>query len=508
MENNKNSQRKIGVMLSYTSLALSTILSLVYTPILLDKIGQGEYGVYNLVASAASYLTLLSLGFGSAYVRFFSRYYAVGDEKGEAGLNALYFLLYCTMGFLALVLGAILAFNSEVVFKKLSAEEASLAKKLLLILTVNTAISFPLSVFDAIVTAHERFLFQKILIMAKRVLTPCLILVLLLFGYRSMALVFVHLALTVVTGAISVFYVFRTVRAKFDFHNMQFGILREMASYSFFVFVIMITDQICWNLDKFLLGVYRGAIQIAIYGVAAQLNNYFLTFSDIVSNVFTPKIHLMVAEKKSLSDMTDLMIRVGRVQFYIAMLIFMGYVFFGQAFICVWAGSEYKESYLIGLVLFLGATLPLIESVSNELLRALGLHKAYALLVAISAVLNLAISIPLCLWFGALGCAIGTTVSLIFCSWIARNIYMSKKGIEVGRFFKAIGKMLPSLILPIFAGTLIMLFAEMNNYLSIFLYIALFVIVFAGSMWLFAMNDEEKEIVLKPVRRIMRRKEK
>ena len=498
MKLNSSKQRQLGVMLSYISLAVSTLLSLVYTPLLLDKLGQEEYGVYTLVASAVSYLTLLSLGFGSAYVRFYSRYAASKDRDGEYRLNGTYFLIYCVMGVLALVIGGVLAFNSGLVFKGLSDEEANLAKTLLLILVVNTAISFPLSVFDAIVTAHECFIFQKILIMIKRILTPCLVMVLLLLGYRSIALVVVNLLLTVVTGAASVYYVFAKIHTKFRFRGLQVWLLKEMSSYSFFIFIIMIADQISWNLDKLLLGVFQSSIQIAIYGVAAQLNSYYLTFSDVVSNVFTPKIHTMVAENKSKRDLTDLMTRVGRIQFYIAMLIFLGYLFFGQSFIRIWAGEEYGSSYVIGIVLLGSVTLPLIESISTEVLRALGLHKQYSLIVCATAVLNLLLSIPLSIWFGAMGCAIGTAVAMFVCSWVMRNIYLKRKaGIEIGRFFKELAKMLPSLVLPAIAGVVIMLFAPIHGYVSLLLYILLYVAVFFVSIWLFAMNNEEINLVRK-----------
>ncbi|MDU2202179.1 MAG: polysaccharide biosynthesis protein, partial [Anaerococcus hydrogenalis] len=67
-------QRKTGALLSYVSIILNTLLTLFYTPIILRYLGDAEYGVYELTASLVAYLGLLSLGFGSAYVRFYYRY--------------------------------------------------------------------------------------------------------------------------------------------------------------------------------------------------------------------------------------------------------------------------------------------------------------------------------------------------------------------------------------------------------------------------------------------------
>ena len=64
LNKNRNiSQLKIGVILSYISTALSFIINLTYTPIMIRLLGQSEYGLYTLVGSFVSYLSLFSLGF-------------------------------------------------------------------------------------------------------------------------------------------------------------------------------------------------------------------------------------------------------------------------------------------------------------------------------------------------------------------------------------------------------------------------------------------------------------
>ena len=45
----KVNQIKAGAILSYLSMGLSTIISLVYTPIMLQRLGESEFGVYQAV---------------------------------------------------------------------------------------------------------------------------------------------------------------------------------------------------------------------------------------------------------------------------------------------------------------------------------------------------------------------------------------------------------------------------------------------------------------------------
>jgi len=42
-------QIRAGAALSYVSMALSTVISLVYTPIMLRQLGDSEFGVYQAV---------------------------------------------------------------------------------------------------------------------------------------------------------------------------------------------------------------------------------------------------------------------------------------------------------------------------------------------------------------------------------------------------------------------------------------------------------------------------
>ena len=47
-------QVRLGAVLSYVSMGLSTLISLIYTPIMLDRLGETEYGVYGAVGPIIS----------------------------------------------------------------------------------------------------------------------------------------------------------------------------------------------------------------------------------------------------------------------------------------------------------------------------------------------------------------------------------------------------------------------------------------------------------------------
>ena len=87
-------QRKLGSIISYVQMALGVIVSLIYTPYMIKILGQSEYGLYNTVASTISMMSVLSLGFNSSYIRYYSRYKEEQDTDSIYKLNGLFVLIF------------------------------------------------------------------------------------------------------------------------------------------------------------------------------------------------------------------------------------------------------------------------------------------------------------------------------------------------------------------------------------------------------------------------------
>lgn len=104
-------QKKAGVLLSYGQTALSTLISLTYTPVMLRLLGQSEYGLYTLVNGFVSNLSLLSFGMGSAYMRYYSRAEVQDGEEGVARINGMFMTIFFVISLLCLLTGGVLVAN-------------------------------------------------------------------------------------------------------------------------------------------------------------------------------------------------------------------------------------------------------------------------------------------------------------------------------------------------------------------------------------------------------------
>ncbi|MDY3007049.1 oligosaccharide flippase family protein [Anaerococcus porci] len=499
------SQRKVGAVLSYLSIIINTLLTLAYTPIILNYLGDAEYGVYELTASLVAYLGLLSLGFGGAYIRFYYGYKVKNDDSGIRKLNGLFIIVFMFMAFIALFLGIILILNLDTILSgKLSIGEISLSKKLMSILVVNIFLTFPTSVFEAYITANEKFIFQKIIMLIRLILSPVLGIPLLMIGFKSVGLVIVTTLISFFALISNSYFAIKKLGMRFDFTSIDKKLLKAISVFSSFIFLTMITEQINWSVDKFVLGKFVGSLAVTSYAMGSIIYRAYQQLAASIVNVFVPQINRMVSNDESDMEITKLFAKISRIQMYVLMLFLLGFFAFGKFFISnIWLNKSYIESYYVALILMSASFLSLIQSIGIDIQRAKNLHRFTAIVFFIVAITNFFISIPLAIKFGPIGSALGTAITVTIGNGIIMNIYYYKRiGIDIFYYFKEIILVLRGMI-PAILISLIIYKINIKSIYEFIGYIIAFVIFYCFTSWYLSMNKFEKDLVRKPIKSLI-----
>ncbi len=495
-EQRRSRQIRIGAILGYINYIVKMAIQLIYVPIMLRFLGKNEYGVYQLVASLISYLSLLNFGFGGAYLRFYAQ--CKNDRGKQEKVNGTFLLVFSFFAVLALIVGFFITANSDVILgNKMSIDELALAKKLLAILTVNMALTFPISVFTSVITAKEEFVFLRCLDLLRNILNPFLVIFLLILGYGSIGIVLVTTLLTVLSGIITIWYLKIKLKIRFDFRQFDFGLVKEISVFSSFLFLNSIIEQINWNVDKFILGRTVGAAAIATYSIGAQINNIYVQITDMLATVLAPRINEVVAtEKNSLEILNKIFVKVGRLQAYIIMLVLSGFIIYGRKFILFWAGSGYDEAYYITLLLIIPISIPLCQTIGVDIQQAMNKHQYRSIVYTIIAIGNVLISIPLSMKLGAIGAALGTTIGLVIGNGIVMNIIYAKiVELDVKSFWKKVTPVFKALVAPVILGVLIKYLFPIQTLKDLLIEGIIFTAIYALSVYFIAMNVEEKNII-------------
>jgi len=498
-------ERKIGVILSYVAIIINTFLQLLYTPFLTSHLGQSEYGLYSLVSSLIGYLTVLDLGFSNAIVIYTAKYRAQKKEEEMKKLHGMFFLLFCAIGVFASILGLILYFQVPTMFgNSMNSVEIEKAKIMMLILTFNLSVTFPLSIYASIISAYEKFVFQKGIAILSALLKPLLMLPLLFLGYKSISLTLVITGVNLFVLASNYIYCKKNLKLKIKFLGFDKKLFWKIFSYSFFIFLGTIVDKINWSVDQFILGAVSGTVAVSLYAVASQINNLFVSLSSSVNSVFLPKITKMIAQNCKEEELSNEFIKIGRLQFYFIFLLVSGFSLFGKNFIELWVGPQYHTSYYITLILIIPLSLAIIQNIGLSILQAKNLYHFRSILYVFLAIFNVVISIFLAKEYGGVGSALGTSIALLIGNVIIMNIYYFKKvQINVLKFWKEILKLALPLLLPIGIILVVEKVLILEGIWNLLCYGSLFVLLYAF-IAIQIMNPYEKSLILGIVKKIRR----
>lgn len=497
---------KIGIILSYISMILGYCINLLYTPILLKSVGQSDYGLYNLVVSIVGYLSLLTLGFSSSYMRYYSKFKLENDEQEIKNLNSMFLLIFFVLGIISTVLGEILILNfKKILGNNLSIEEIYKAKILLQILVINLFFSFINIVFDCYIVAHEKYTYQKTVQLFKIVINPLIVLPLVYIGYGIIGLGIGTTVLNIFIVLTNIFYSLKVLEMKFSLTKPKLKLFRELFSFSSFIFLYMIIDQLNWNIGRILLGKYKGTTEIAIFSVGAQLNTYVIQFSLVISSVFIPTINRIVAENKYSKELSKIFINVGRFQYVLVSLLVTGFIYFGKNFIEIWAGKNFQTSYYVAIVMMIPMVFVVIQNIGIEIRKAQNNHKIPAVVMLAIAIINIILSIPLIKQWGAIGSATSTSITVIL-NQIFINIYYKKiVKLDILLFWKKILFITKGIIPMIFLWYIIKKYIISDLGLKYMIYILPYTTFYMIFIFLFGINKEEKEFIINKLKKVVRR---
>lgn len=502
-------QIKVGAFLSYLIIGLNNIIGLLYTPFMLRMMGQTEYGLYSLVVSVVAYLTVFDLGFGNAIVRYTAKMRAENNKEKQYEMFGIFLLLYSFIGFITFCIGFIITGHVNTLFKvTMSVEEMDKVRIMLMLMICNLAFTFPMSIFGSIITAYENFVFQKLVNLVRIILNPVVMIIMLLIGYRAIGMVVVVTIFNVLTLLMNAWFCFYKLKIKIRLRKSSFDwpFLKEISIYSFWIFLNAIIDRIYWDSGQFILGMLTGVSVIAVYAVALQLVNIYKGFSTAISGLFLPRVTAMVTNNEGNDKISELFIRIGRIQYIILAFILSGFIVFGRVFIRFWAGPDYAQSYYIALLLFIPLLIPLIQNIGITVLQAKNKMKFRSILYLVVSICSLGISVPLAKLYGGIGCALGTAFALVIGQIIIMNIYYHKRvGLDMIAFWKEIGKMSVIPIVLSLLGCLLLYYVQLDSWGMFVLIVFVFSVVYIFLFWFKGMNQYERDLFMKPIQKMQKK---
>ena len=511
----QKSELKLGVSLSYVLMLVTNIAGFLLVPFLIKMLGKEGYGLYEAIGALAGYMAVLDFGVNSTITRYIAKYRAEGNGEKQKNLLALCLMLYSLFAVVVIIAGVVIWLNMGAIYKaKFTSNEIETAKTMFLILVANIALSLPLRSFTAVMNGHERFTLPRVLNILRVLLRLAAIFVFLSLKFGVISIVVIDTVLNIGMLILIMLYALIKMKVKVKLEHFDLLFLKELFIFSLPIFLTMVYDQIFWKVDQTIISIMLGTAAVAAVGSAMRIVLIFMRFSTSVSEVFLPRVTQMVVGNATGDDLTDLMIRVGRIQLLVLGVILSGYLIFGQNFFLLYIGRTQQGLdtgliYWIGVVIMVPLTLPLIQNTGISILVAKNKHRFRSVVYFIIAVLNIILTIFLVRTYHIIGASIATAIALTLGNGIIINIYYSRViGLKIGRFFKdCVGRLLVPIAISSGFGWLILRFlAVPNSWLNLIMCCVIYLAVYSAVVWLIGMNAYEKGMVKKVIGKIAGKK--
>ena len=244
---------------------------------------------------------------------------------------------------------------------------------------------------------------------------------------------------------------------------------------------------------------------IAIFGIAMTIEGYVYTFASAINGLFLPKVTRMVANNQN-DDILPLMIKVGRIQFYIIGMIFLGFICVGQNFINVWVGGDFSDVYLCVILMIAPSFISLAQEIGATTVIVQNKVKKSAKISVIKAVLNLGLGYPLAKVMGVQGMAISIFISYAVSTALFNRLYHYDLGINIPLFFKeSLFKMGGFMIIVCALCYSMNIVLNNNGWIHFIIKFMIFILVYNVIMFAMCLNRDEKNLLKSPLKKYISR---
>jgi len=176
-------------------------------------------------------------------------------------------------------------------------------------------------------------------------------------------------------------------------------------------FLLFMLDVIVWQRSELvLIAHWRGAAELSFYALASMISASMMEIPPVLLSTCILPLLLRYVPGQRYSNTADAFIKTSCYMIVLAVLLCVVMVLFCPAIISSWFGDTYLPTVTPLRILLIGSTIGSISTVSLTYLANGERKQAQTQLGAITAALNIVLSIPCILMWGITGAALASTV--------------------------------------------------------------------------------------------------
>ena len=473
-------------------------MSLLYVPLLLRAIGDGEYGLYQMIGSIIACLSVVNATLSAGATRYYCKYYALGDETGMANvlgtLRRVYRISYVIIFIASLVLALVVRVAYAPSF---TASELAEAPLMIMVLGLNLMIGLDNTLSIAVITAHEDFVFLKGTQTAIAVLQVPFILLCVHYEPFALTVCIAQTLANLVLRTMQHVYARKRLGMDLQLRHRDHALERELLVFSSGIVLGSIADQVFWKTDQLILGYMSGTETVAVYAVGMLIATTFMNLGTAMASVYMPRASELWNKDHDVSVMSDLFRQVSRIATIPVMLILTGFTVFGRDFIRLWAGENYGEAWVVAMIVMVPFSIDILQNTGLIILQVMDKYGFRAKMYVVAALFNLVLTMLLTSRFGSIGAASSTAIAIVLSSGLVLNWYYDRRvGMDMRRFWLSLFRELVPIALLCAAAFFVWdMWVGRVGWLELVLGIAVYTVLFCVVTYLLSLNEDERALV-------------
>jgi O-antigen/teichoic acid export membrane protein len=404
---------------------ISIVIPIFITPFLIHKLGDSHYGLWILINSVIGYYGILDLGITTSIVRYVSKYIATNDEKNLNSFVNTALLIFLLVGIVTIILSVVLSIFLTDVFD-LSAEDAELFPRLLIVISISFALSFPSRTFNSILRGIQRYDIANVIDILCSIIQTFMVVYFLSQGSGLMSLGLITLLNKTINVLLSLLFAMRkTPMLRIDLKKAQKSMLKTIFGYSIFSFIWRIGDYLRFQTGYLIIGAFLPTRAITYYSIGTRLMSYYHEAILALCSISPPIFSSMDALDQT-ENIRRLLLSGTRYLSIISVYIGTSLILYGKPFITLWIGEGYESSYYIMLILALPYIMLTSQMMSVSAVYGIEKHKFLSFITLLEGVVNLGLSIVLVKHYGIYGVALGTAIPMLIINLFVQPVYVCR----------------------------------------------------------------------------------
>lgn len=340
-------------------------------------LGDTRYGWWLIIAALTSYFDVFDLGLRGSVGRNVAFYKARNDQPRVNALVCTAFWILCGLGGLILIATFALP-NLFFAWYDVSLDEQASVRWALWLVGFNLALTFPLTIFDGVLWAFERFDVLNAIDIPMSILRGVFSLVLVMVGGGLVELALVIVAITLATAAFKAIHSFRAdPELRIHPRHLEWQAARELFNFGFWQFVLSIGRRISGQIAGPVIGALLGPKLVPLQSVAARLPACTESLVSAATGVLTPVAAGLHATDRH-EQQRRMYLEGGKFCTALALFFVIFYLAVGQSLITLWIGPGMESAGELLAILAVGELLPLSQWIGFSVVLGMGRHRELA----------------------------------------------------------------------------------------------------------------------------------